>query len=107
MKNLLEISEKLLEKANDTVLNNSSRLMLYSAAFNFETPENINFAALDIDELIYFKDNVYEIIQSEDEDGELTLDKNHPFAQLISLQHKMFYFENAPMQRLPSLYRFI
>lgn len=101
------LTEKLLEKSVDSIPDKSSLVQLYSATFNFEGVGGIDFATLDLEEILYFKENVYEIIREETEDGEIRLDENHPFAQLISLEYKTSHLVRLPMQRIPSPYRFI
>lgn len=105
--NFFELSDRLIAASEKEVSDMSSMVALFTAFLSLDDIEFIDLGSLQLDELIHFKDTIFEIIAEEDDYGELLLNQQHPFTRLLSLQHKMSFIEDVQKERVPSTYRFI
>lgn len=102
-----QISESLLKAKKDVVEDLTSVVLLSSALVNKLKIADIDFDQLVISEIIHMRDNLFEIVSEEDDEGYVLLDPEHPYSRIDSIQLKMHALETSPKQRVPSSFRFL
>lgn len=74
---------------------------------NLLSIESINFNAFQYDDVISVFSNLEDAITDEDISGEIAIDPNHPYSQILGLGAKISQMEYVPKERIPSPFMFL
>jgi len=100
-------NEAISKNIQVDVADESSIALIASIMINQFDIAEIDFSKLDEDDILNMRDNLFEIITTEDDDGDIKLDPGHPYSQVYALQHKITGMESAPKIRVQSSFRFL
>lgn len=107
MPNFEKINDKLIKAKMDIVADKESIMLIASALVNIKSLREIDFDRIKAEDIAVMNERLFEIISSEDDDGYITVDPDHPFGVIQSIQHKIFKLETMPRKRVPSTFRFL
>lgn len=91
----------------DIVVDESTLTYLYMALFSQLEVEEIDFDRITFSGIENARDGISESITHEDEEGNILLDPHHTMFRVLALSYKIFGFEEAPKQAVPSSFRFL
>jgi hypothetical protein len=101
------LSEVIEKKKVNTVTDKYGENYVILAAINRMAISDINFENFSSENVLDVYNELEDAITDENQDGEISLDPNHSFTQMISLGIKIARMEELPKLRVPSPFLFI